>query len=69
MNNNLNIAAIEYDIVWGNINENLQQVSRQLATMPQSIDLVILPEMFSTGFIVDKDMAEALAERNTGATI
>lgn len=69
MNNNLNIAAIEYDIVWGNIHENLQQVSRQLATMPQSIDLVILPEMFSTGFIVDKDMAEALAERNTGATI
>lgn len=69
MNNNLNIVAIEHDIVWGDVDANIARISETIASIPYDIDLVILPEMFSTGFVVEKTAAENLAERNTGATI
>lgn len=69
MDRNLNIAAIEDNIIWADKKANITQLRKNIDFLPSGIDLVILPEMFSTGFIVDKDSANNLAERNTEDTI
>lgn len=67
---NFNIALIEDDIVWADKAANLEQLERNLDKLPQGIDLVVLPELFTTGFITDNDTdASQLAERNSGETV
>ena len=69
LDKNLNISLFEYDIAWCDKQKNLNNVQKALEAMPHGVDLVILPEMFTTGFIVDKETAAKLAERNTQDTI
>ena len=70
LNRNLNIALIEDNITWGDKQANLTQLEENLKKMPEGIDLVVLPELFTTGFITgDKDQAMELAERNSGETM
>ena len=45
----LKIAGIQFDISWENREENLQKVFQQLEHT-KGADIVVLPEMFSTGF-------------------
>ena len=69
-NRNFNIALIESDIAWGDKQANLDQLRNDLERVPDNTDLVVLPEMFSTGFISgNQEMAQELAERNTGDTM
>ena len=50
----LNIFAIQPDIVWENKAENFSRIRTLLAvTPPTAGSLLILPEMFSTGFSMD----------------
>lgn len=58
----IKIAAFSLDIVWADPNRNLLTVSQALAIMPEDIDLVVLPEMFTTGFITDESSVNRLAE-------
>ncbi len=69
LDKNLNISLFEYDIAWCNKQQNLNYVQKAFNAMPYGIDLLVLPEMFTTGFIVDKEVAVELAERNTQETI
>ena len=69
LDKNLNISLFEYDIAWCDKQKNLNNVQKALEAMPHGVDLVILPEMFTTGFVVDKETAVKLAERNTQNTI
>ncbi|MGN1246774.1 MAG: nitrilase-related carbon-nitrogen hydrolase [Muribaculaceae bacterium] len=69
MNRNLNILTVELDIVRADKAANIAAVAEAMRIMPQSTDIVVLPEMFSTGFIVDADSADALAEWNSGDTM
>ncbi len=69
MNRNLNVVAIEDDIIWADKAANMAQLEQNLQLIPEDTDLVVLPEMFSTGFMTDKDAANKLAERNTESTI
>lgn len=48
--NSLKVAAIQYDIKWQEPKENLNFLSDQLDTLDSSVDIIILPEMFTTGF-------------------
>ena len=66
---NLRVSLIEDNIVWGDKQANLEQLKRNLRNVPEDTDLVVLPEMFSTGFILDRDQAEQLAERNIDETM
>lgn len=50
----MKISLLEMDIVWGNPYENIQK-AEQLVTEYGPSDLYILPEMWSTGFIVNPD--------------
>jgi omega-amidase len=45
----MKIALVQHDIVWAEPEINCNHISELLETIPQ-VDLVVLPEMFSTGF-------------------
>lgn len=49
----LKIAIIQFDIVWEDIKENLNIIESKLALINDDVDLVILPEMFLTGFTMN----------------
>lgn len=51
MNKNiLKVSIIQTDLVWENPKENLDRFSEKLETLYGKTDLVVLPEMFTTGF-------------------
>ena len=67
---NLRVTLIEDDITWGDREANIKQLERNLRNMPDDTDLVILPELFTTGFMTgDREQAAAVAEWNSGDTL
>jgi predicted amidohydrolase len=57
----MRISLIQDTIVWADKADNLQKTAEQLATLSGMTDLVVLPEMFTTGFCVDHlDLAETM---------
>ena len=65
---NLRVALIEDNFAWGDKYANLEQLARNIQNVSDDTDLIVLPELFTTGFMVDGNASE-LAERNTGETI
>ena len=57
--NFLNIKAVEFDIKWKDKTSNLNNIETILNG--ENADLIMLPEMFSTGFCMD---AEEIADEN-----
>ncbi|QIV96343.1 putative amidohydrolase [Allofrancisella inopinata] len=51
--NKLKVAIIQSDIIWGNKDLNYTKLEQKIATLDREIDLIVLPEMFNTGFIMD----------------
>lgn len=64
--NNLRISIFQYDIVWENKAANLDKLEFQMKQLSGKTDLLVLPEMFTTGFSMN---CENLAETNTDKTI
>lgn len=62
----MRISLIQTDIVWENKTENLLLLEAKLRDLKGNSDLVVLPEMFSTGFSMKSRL---LAESNDGPTI
>lgn len=57
----LNIATIQFDIFWNKMVENLSRIDDFLQSMSKDTDIVVLPEMFATGFSVSgNDTAECV---------
>ena len=48
----LKVAVLQTTLVWQDCHANLTQLTAQLADLEQ-VDLIVLPEMFSTGFSMD----------------
>lgn len=48
----LRVTYIQYQIVWENIKENLSLLDKKLSNIDET-DLIILPEMFVTGFTMN----------------
>lgn len=70
MTNDLNIALLPMELTWGDKQKNLDYLRQKIESLHPLTDLLILPEMFSTGFLTgDKEAIRPLAERNTGPTI
>lgn len=65
----LTVAAVALDIVEGRPDENLATLGRVFTMIPEHTDLVVLPEMFSTGFVNDADSIEASAQSVGGSTV
>jgi predicted amidohydrolase len=47
---NLHLSIIQSEIFWEDINKNLGHLDALLSQVPSSTDLILLPEMFTTGF-------------------
>jgi predicted amidohydrolase len=61
MQEQLKIALIQSDLTWENPKENRKNFKEKIENLPEEIDLIILPEMFSTGFTMNaKDVAEPM---------
>lgn len=68
-NNPLTICALPLNIVQGSPAANLQAVRNALDSMTQKADILVLPELFSTGFISEQEQIQALAEYDNGRTL
>lgn len=62
----MRVSLIQDKIYWADIDANLQKIDVQLASLFGNTDLVVLPEMFTTGFCVNQ---LELAETNDGKTV
>lgn len=59
----MRITLIQDIIHWADKTSNLQKTENQLASLCGKTDLVVLPEMFTTGFCIDKlDLAEEMSQ-------
>lgn len=63
---NLKIMAMQYDIAWEDKESNLDYIERQLGLTDVSNALVVLPEMFTTGFSMN---SQKLAESMDGLSV
>lgn len=66
MNENLKITIIQSELHWENTEANLIMFSEKIAEIDFETDLIVLPEMFSTGFSMN---VEKLAESSNGKTL
>lgn len=66
MEENLKITIIQSELHWENAEANRTMFSEKIQLIEGETDLIILPEMFSTGFSMN---AEKLAEPNDGKTL
>lgn len=69
INSTLKVVALPADIVTGDTVANMHNLDVFMSSIDVDTDVVVLPELFSTGFIADKSKMTELAETNTGETI
>lgn len=65
----LKVAAIPLDITWADPQKNRDETERLLADVDADTDIVVLPELFSTGFMADSQAMSLAAEGGEGATM
>lgn len=63
---NLRITLLQSDLAWEDKDRNLLEFSRKIDAISVPTDVVVLPEMFNTGFSMN---TRALAEKMDGKTI
>jgi predicted amidohydrolase len=57
---NLTIAGIQSELHWEDIDANLSMFSEKIDSINEKVDLIILPETFSTGFSMNNSIAETM---------
>jgi len=62
----MNISIIQSDLFWESPSKNREMFDEKISTLENDIDLIVLPEMFSTGFSMSP---ENLAEKWQGPTV
>ncbi len=53
MNTKLHLTLLQFDITWEAVSNNLNRIDEILQERKHSTDLLVLPEMFATGFLED----------------
>ena len=66
MQNELKVAVIQTDLIWEDAAQNLSSLSEKIKGINETVDLIILPEMFTTGFTMN---ASVVAETMQGETV
>ena len=58
---NLRVSCIQGDLAWENIDQNLNMFAEKFKHIPGVTDIIILPEMFTTGFSMNSlELAEPM---------
>jgi len=66
MQDELKIALIQSDLVWENPEQNRINFTKKIVVLSEHVDVIVLPEMFTTGFTMN---AQAVAETMEGTTV
>lgn len=66
MQNELNVVGIQADLVWENPTQNLAFFENKINALSKNTDLVVLPEMFTSGFTMNP---EKVAEKMDGNSV
>jgi predicted amidohydrolase len=66
MKSELKVALIQSNLVWENPEQNRINFTNKISAILESIDLIVLPEMFTSGFTMNPT---TVAETMTGDTI
>ena len=66
MCNELKIVAIQANLIWENPNENRRYFEQKIIQLDSDTNLIVLPEMFSTGFTMNP---VTVAETMNGTTV
>ncbi|MGB5323323.1 amidohydrolase [Lutimonas sp.] len=66
MAKSLTISLVQTDNVWENIDVNLKNLTSKIEEIQEKTDMIILPELFTTGFTME---AEGIAETMDGVGI
>ena len=66
MKNTLKIAIIQSLVVWEDPEENRKKFTEKINSISDNVDIIVLPEMFTTGFTMN---ALKVAETMQGETI
>lgn len=62
----MKVALIQTNLIWENALENRSHLAQKITGFMQDVDLIVLPEMFSTGFTMHP---KSVAETMQGETI
>lgn len=65
-NMNLKIALLQTSLSWENPTENRSHLAQKITGFMEDVDLIVLPEMFSSGFTMNP---KAVAETMQGETV
>ena len=66
MQDELKVALIQSDLVWENPAQNRINFTKKIDEIAEEVDVILLPEMFTTGFTMN---ASAVAENMDGETV
>ncbi|MBT4413179.1 MAG: nitrilase family protein, partial [Polaribacter sp.] len=55
MDNELHIVGIQTDLFWEDPTKNLAFFEEKINSLPINTDIVVLPEMFTTGFTMNPE--------------
>ena len=66
MRNELKVTILQSDLFWENPDANRRMFSEKINNIIEHTDLIVLPEMFTTGFTMN---ASLLAESESGQTL
>ncbi len=56
----LHIAIIQANLVWENSNQNRLLFAKKINTINHEVDVIVLPELFTTGFTKNINLAETM---------
>ncbi len=62
----LQIALVQTSLSWENPQENRSQLSKKIEAITESVDIIVLPEMFTSGFTMNP---QVVAETMDGETM
>jgi omega-amidase len=51
---------VQTDLYWESVTANLASLEEKLAALPEPVDVIVLPEMFNTGFTMNTSLAEPM---------
>lgn len=55
---NLRVTFIQTNLLWEDIDSNLKMLSQKIEQIGEPTDIIVLPEMFSTGFSMNTEFAQ-----------
>ena len=67
--NDISVAVVPLDISFGDTNANLRAATESVKRLDGTHDIIVLPELFSTGYANNPGAMHELAETDNGITM